>query len=780
MDSTSINWTAEAVVTLSREGIIATLNPAAALLFGYDAGELIGREFRFLLDPGQAHEFSRLLKQLVQAESDGVGKWRLSGLRRDGSSFPMGVAASRVCAEGRATIVGILRDLTKVGQIKALSASESFEGQPSLARKRPTDADQARSELLVSIGHEMRTSLNIILGALGLLLKTRLSHEQLGFVDTANQSSKTLFALIEDILDFSKIEAGLLELRQDAFDVVQLVESVAEDLASLAQDRRMEIATVVSPAIPRWLNGDPGRLRPVLLNLVETALKFTPTSGVAISVSTIQEDAERLKLRFELRDTGSGCSEVLRRRLFDPFCYADPVHIPRHGQTGLGLIISRCLLVMMGGDMVCRSQVDQSSTFWFSVDCAKLAGRSAQTGFPSLQGLRVLIVEGNRVSRAVREEQLRAWGMEATAVDNGSVALANLREAQEQNIPFTTVLIDQELADGSGEEFGSEMLRLTPDARPRLVLMSNLQASSVSARVRRLGFSASLTKPIRQSSLYRWLCIVNDLVEGDDLLLKREDGLVFRDAPSARGGRILLAEDSEVSQIVITAMLEKAGYRVDAVSNGLEVLQALRIMPYELVLMDVTMPELDGFEAAVQVRQLAAPQSRIPIIGITADNPTGIRERCFAAGMDDCLGKPIDQVQLLALLERWLAAPAQDAEKRSESALDWQTLSQLEADTDRTVLDRAINLFLTEATARLSRIAEAHLVRDWPRVKKEAHALKSSAGTFGARRLYQHALRLNEACRQSDWETALALSESIAEVAAPELEMLACHYGYRR
>jgi|GEM_PF-2859000 len=248
----------------------------------------------------------------------------------------------------------------------------------------------------------------------------------------------------------------------------------------------------------------------------------------------------------------------------------------------------------------------------------------------------------------------------------------------------------------------------------------------------------------------------------------------------ARRGRILLAEDSQVNQILTVAMLEKAGYRVDIVSNGLEAVQALRALPYELVLMDVAMPALDGFQATAQIRRLPGQQNRVPIIAITGDSHAQVRERCSAVGMNDCLTKPLDQAQLLAVVERWLPAATSFPEAGSGPALDWEILRQLETDTDPALLDRAVSLFINETNNRLRHIGEALASKDWTRVKWEAHALKSSAGTFGVKRLHQHALRLDEACQQSDWETALTLAKSIDEVAIPDLEMLTHHYGQQR
>jgi CheY-like chemotaxis protein/HPt (histidine-containing phosphotransfer) domain-containing protein len=656
-----------------------------------------------------------------------------------------------------------------------LQSSDNLIQELRLTNQQLVALSRAKSEFLATLSHEIRTPLNLVLGTLGLLLKTSLSEEQLGFVKTASESGQVLLNLIDNMLDLSKIETGHLELVQSTFDIVQLVESVAELLAPQAHDHHIEIATLVSLSIPRWLRGDVGRLRQVLLGLVSNAVKFTHKGGVAISVSLAEEEEEWLQLRFEVKDTGIGMAEAVKAKLFTS-PYTDHAGARGYRGTGLGLVVARHLVVMMGGEIGCRSQLGQGSTFWFTVKCPCVASRSTRPLFSSVRGLRVLLVEDNPVSHQVHERQLEAWGVQVTGVNTGNAALAALREAEETSTPYATVLIDQDLPDITGEELGSQILSLPKLADSRLILMTKMAASSVSARIRQLGFRASLAKPVRRSSLYRWLCLVNGLVSSNEIV---EQEPTAYDRLALPRKRILLAEDSQVSQILIVAMLEKAGYQVDTVSDGPEVLQALQTIPYDLVLMDVAMPTMNGFEAASEIRRLPDPEGHIPIIAITADNLSEIRERCFAVGMNDYLTKPVEQVRMLAAIERWLSLSLPHSEISLHTALDWQTLHQLEMDTDPALLDRAVSLFIDEAHSRLNQIAEACLVKDWKRLKKEAHALKSSAGTFGVRRFHQHALRLDEACQRGDWETALILAESIASVAAPELDMLAYHYGHR-
>ncbi len=783
----------DGIITLDHRGTILEFNPGAERIFGCSRETILGQSLTDRLIPKRLRPCHPcdLAQYLGSALGLEIGRrTEITALRADGTEFPVEVAVSQIKLGRSPLFTAYIRDVTQ---------RRLGEKELRLARDQAEEASRAKSEFLATMSHEIRTPMNAVLGTLSLLLETPLSDEQRSFAETANESGKALLTIINDILDFSKIEAGRLELEQVDFDVVQVVEGIAELLAPRAHAKHIEIATLVAPEVPRRLRADAGRLRQVLLNLTGNAIKFTRKGGVSVSVAVESRCEEGVRLRFEVSDTGIGIPQAAQSRLFEKFSQSDPSHSRRYGGTGLGLAISQRLVEAMGGMVGFSSMASQGSNFWFTISCGHAVKGCPEAAEPSisLQGVRVLIVEDNPVSRRIHEQQLRGWGVDVASVANGTAALAALSDAAAEGEPFATAIIDQWLPDMSGEQLGAAILARPQLGATRLVLTVTMGTPSVTARVRKLGFHASLTKPVRLSSLYRWLCVTNGLADAAELGIRDDDTTVA--TPTARprrSGRILLVEDSHVNQVVATAMLKKVGYQVDAVGNGLEAVEAVRTLPYDVVLMDLAMPEMDGFEATAEIRRLPGPQSRIPIIAMTANALPGDRERCLAQDMSDYITKPIDCNRLLAGMEQWIGSDSsrctrEDGVKPGSGAsvgggganegdevgrIDLNILRQLEEDTEPQLLGRAVGMFIDETNTRLAQIVRATATGDWGRLQREAHTLKSSAGTFGATGLQDHARRLDEACKHGDHALASALAAAIAEVASPALEVLSQHY----
>jgi PAS domain S-box-containing protein len=698
-----------AVVVMDAEERVTDWNPAAAELFGYSAEEALGRPIDDLVFGKTGRDEGR--ETTREAMTVGRAGRITRRLRKDGTPVDVELMLVPLTVDGsHAGFLGVYHDVTELQR----------------ARQEAEAATQAKSAFLATMSHEIRTPMNAVIGMTDLLLGTELTGEQREFAEVVRSSGDALLHVIDDILDYSKIEAGKLDLECESFSLRECVEGALDIVAPRAWEKGIELGCLIGEGAPSAILGDEARLRQVLLNLLSNAVKFTEAGEVVVLVEAEPRGSGSYRLELSVRDTGIGIAPDRTDRLFTSFSQVDTSTTRRFGGTGLGLAISKRLVDLMGGTISVDSEQGAGSTFRIVLAVEAVEAPSpipVGDTLRHLAGKRILIVDDNATNREIVGRLARSWGMEPVVAEVPSEALA-LVDAGE---PFDVAVLDMMMPEMDGLALAQEIWSRRSEQDLPLLLLTSIGRLPEAHSTRT--FSAQLAKPFKASQLYNTL--LHLLTAGER---EEETAEVAADGKQAMSFlRILLAEDNAMNQKVALRLLERLGYRADVASNGLEALAALERQPYDIVLMDVQMPELDGLDTSRRICERWPSGSRPYIIAMTANALPEDREACFAAGMNDYLAKPIRGDELVAALKR--ARPLRDRDAGSvgtEISLEAAALQQLRDLGGVEFIAEVVDVFLADAPALITSLRSSLDRQDTEELRRAAHTLKSNGSTLGA------------------------------------------------
>ncbi len=792
------------------DNVIVDCNSAAELALMGTRAQIIGKrtdEISPELQPDGSSSRTSAHSVIAQSLDHESHTFEWLHRRFDGQEFFVEVSLSPMVSNGHQVIFCSWRDISERKRVQAKIQETNRQLGEAISRAndlavQADAANRAKSQFLATMSHEIRSPMNGIIGMTGLLLDTDLSAEQRRYVKIVRTSGDSLLAILNDILDFSKIEAGKMALEEIDFNLRVTIEDSMDILSIKAREKNIRLSYVIDQDIAAYLKGDPGRLRQILINLTGNAIKFTGKGSVTIHAGIESEENSRVLVRFSIIDTGIGIPKEKQALLFLPFSQGDNSTNRRYGGTGLGLVISKQLAELMGGNIGLESRVGEGSTFWFTAAFEKRDEGilTAAPTFANLSGLKVLIVDDHDANRILASSMLASWGCRFREAKDGVSALAMLEKAALEGDPFLIAIIDMEMPNMDGSELGKKIKETEALRDTLLVMISSVGKRGDATRLAGIGFSGYLTKPLRESQFRDCLALVagRELETGNTETLPLITKYTVSEFKKSKL-RILLVEDNATNQLVAMKILQKLGYRVDTAGNGLEALEAMGKNAYNFVLMDCQMPEMDGYEATTRIRldEKKNRSPRIPIIAMTANALEGDREKCIAAGMDDYLSKPVEPSNLQAMLEFWLhdesngtsdggvdLNPAElhpldkegtrqmNGEKSSTAVFSGHKFSALAFDepsflertmNDRELAQQLIAMFIMDIPEQIEKLAAFSASGDIQKAQSTAHKIKGAAANMSGSALRETAAEIEKACKAGELGIAVSLLPQLNE-----------------